>query len=61
MSYSSSTVGVNVSLVTGLGVGGDAQGDVIVLNTVENLTGSGLWRHANRRCQCELPDGWCGQ
>ena len=32
--------GVNVSLMTGLGSGGDAEGDT--LSTIENLTGSNL-------------------
>ena len=36
--YSASAAGVNVSLVTGQGHGGDAEGDTLVL--VENLTGS---------------------
>jgi Ca2+-binding RTX toxin-like protein len=36
--YAKSTSGVNVSLATGLGTGGDAQGDTLV--RVENLTGS---------------------
>jgi glucose/arabinose dehydrogenase len=36
--YSSSPAGVNVSLVTGLGSGGDAQGDI--LGGIENLIGS---------------------
>jgi Ca2+-binding RTX toxin-like protein len=38
--YSASTVGVTVNLATGLGVGGDADGDV--LSGIENVTGSGL-------------------
>lgn len=37
-SYATSAQGVTVSLVTGLGAGGDAQGDV--LNSIENLIGS---------------------
>lgn len=37
-SYYSSTHGVNVSLTTGLGHGGDAEGDL--LSNVENLSGS---------------------
>jgi Ca2+-binding RTX toxin-like protein len=36
--YTASSAGVNVSLVTGLGSGGDAQGDK--LSHIENLTGS---------------------
>lgn len=36
--YLASGTGVNVSLMTGLGTGGDAEGDV--LSTIENLTGS---------------------
>jgi Ca2+-binding RTX toxin-like protein/glucose/arabinose dehydrogenase len=36
--YSSSTAGVTVSLLTGLGAGGDAQGDV--LTGIENIIGS---------------------
>ena len=36
--YSASAAGVNVSLVTGTGTGGDAQGDT--LSGIENLTGS---------------------
>ena len=36
--YAASTAGVNVSLMTGLGSGGDAEGDT--LSTIENLTGS---------------------
>ena len=36
--YVASAAGVNVSLMTGLGSGGDAQGDT--LSTIENLTGS---------------------
>ncbi len=39
-SYAASLAGVNVSLATGSGSGGDAQGDTIV--NIENLTGSGL-------------------
>ena len=39
-SYAASGVGVNVSLMTGLGSGGDAEGDTLA--TVENLTGSNL-------------------
>ena len=38
--YIASTAGVNVSLMTGLGTGGDAEGDT--LSTIENLTGSNL-------------------
>lgn len=37
-SYATSAAGVDVSLATGLGFGGDAQGDVLV--SIENLTGS---------------------
>ena len=37
-SYASSPAGVNVSLATGTGSGGDAQGDT--LSNIENLTGS---------------------
>ena len=37
-SYAASATGVNVSLATGLGSGGDAQGDVLL--NIENLTGS---------------------
>ncbi len=36
--YAASAAGVNVSLTTGLGSGGDAQGDT--LYEIENLTGS---------------------
>ena len=36
--YVASAAGVNVSLMTGLGSGGDAQGDTLA--TIENLTGS---------------------
>ena len=36
--YSSSSAGVNVNLVTGLGCGGDAQGDM--LSGIENIVGS---------------------
>ena len=36
--YIASAAGVNVSLMTGLGSGGDAEGDT--LSTIENLTGS---------------------
>ena len=36
--YVASAAGVNVSLMTGLGSGGDAEGDT--LSTIENLTGS---------------------
>jgi Ca2+-binding RTX toxin-like protein len=39
-SYEGSTAGVNVSLATGLGSGGDAQGDTLV--NIENLKGSGF-------------------
>src|SRR6478735_4057985 len=39
-SYAGSSAGVNVSLATGVGSGGDAQGDTLV--NIENLTGSGL-------------------
>jgi Ca2+-binding RTX toxin-like protein len=38
--YSASVAAVIVSLATGTGLGGDAQGDVIVKGTVENLIGS---------------------
>ena len=38
--YSASTIGVTVNLATGSGVGGDADGDVLV--GIENLTGSKL-------------------
>ncbi len=38
--YAASAAGVNASLVTGLGSGGDAEGDVLV--AIENLTGSSL-------------------
>jgi Ca2+-binding RTX toxin-like protein len=37
-SYATSPSGVNVSLMTGMGTGGDAQGDTLV--NIENLTGS---------------------
>ena len=37
-SYFDSLLGVNVSLVTNKGIGGDAEGDQ--LNSIENLTGS---------------------
>ena len=37
-SYSNSTSGVTVNLFTGLGLGGDAQGDTLA--TIENVTGS---------------------
>jgi Ca2+-binding RTX toxin-like protein len=37
--YAASAAGVNVSLATGLGSGGDAEGDTLV--NIENLTGSG--------------------
>ena len=43
-SYAASSSGVTVSLATGTGSGGDAQGDTLV--NIENLTGSGLERHA---------------
>jgi Ca2+-binding RTX toxin-like protein len=36
--YATSPAGVNVSLMTGLGSGGDAQGDTLI--NIENLTGS---------------------
>ena len=39
-SYAVSNAGVSVSLMTGLGSGGDAQGDTLV--SIENLTGSAL-------------------
>lgn len=38
--YAASTIEVNVSLATGLGQGGDADGDALL--HIENLTGSGL-------------------
>ncbi len=38
--YIASAAGVNVSLMTGLGSGGDAEGDTLA--TIENLTGSNL-------------------
>ena len=38
--YAASAAGVNVSLMTGAGSGGDAEGDT--LSTIENLTGSNL-------------------
>ena len=38
--YAASAAGVNVSLATGLGLGGDAEGDTLI--NIENLTGSGL-------------------
>ena len=38
--YAASAIAVNVSLATGLGHGGDAEGDALV--NIENLTGSGL-------------------
>src|SRR5262249_17411669 len=38
--YATSSAGVNVSLMTGLGIGGDAEGDS--LSNFENLTGSGF-------------------
>jgi Ca2+-binding RTX toxin-like protein len=37
-SYAASAAGVNVSLMTGVGTGGDAEGDTLA--TIENLTGS---------------------
>ncbi|MEH2536615.1 MULTISPECIES: beta strand repeat-containing protein [unclassified Bradyrhizobium] len=37
--YASSSAGVNVSLVSGTGIGGDAEGDTLI--SIENLTGSG--------------------
>ncbi len=39
--YSASSLGVTVSLLSGVGTGGDAAGDVIVLNTIEAILGSG--------------------
>ncbi|MBR0704588.1 hypothetical protein JQ599_32120, partial [Bradyrhizobium diazoefficiens] len=39
-SYAASTLGVDVSLATGTGTGGDAEGDTLV--NFENLTGSSL-------------------
>ena len=39
-SYAASLAGVNVSLMTGTGSGGDAEGDT--LSAIENLTGSNL-------------------
>ena len=39
-SYAASSAGVSVSLMTGLGSGGDAQGDTLI--RIENLTGSAL-------------------
>jgi len=39
-SYAASAAGVTVSLMTGLGSGGDAEGDTLA--GIENLTGSGL-------------------
>ena len=39
-SYAASSAGVTVSLMTGLGSGGDAQGDTLI--RIENLTGSAL-------------------
>ena len=39
-SYAASSAGVSVSLMTGLGSGGDAQGDTLI--SIENLTGSAL-------------------
>jgi Ca2+-binding RTX toxin-like protein len=38
--YLASAAGVNVSLMTGVGSGGDAEGDILA--TIENLTGSNL-------------------
>jgi Ca2+-binding RTX toxin-like protein len=38
--YTSSTRGVEVNLQTGIGKGGDAEGDRLVLKTIENLRGS---------------------
>ncbi len=38
VTYAASTAGVNVSLATGIGTGGDAQGDTLL--NIENLTGS---------------------
>ena len=37
-SYAASNAGVSVSLMTGVGSGGDAQGDTLI--RIENLTGS---------------------
>ena len=47
-SYAGSSAGVSVSLMTGLGSGGDAEGDTLV--RIENLTGSAYRRHARRQC-----------
>jgi len=38
--YAASSAAVNISLMTGIGAGGDAEGDT--LTAIENLTGSGL-------------------
>jgi Ca2+-binding RTX toxin-like protein len=47
--YNDSTVGVTVNLTTGIGIGGDAQGDTLMnienvagSNAVDSLTGNGL-------------------
>ena len=45
--YATSSAGVNVSLMTGIGNGGDAEGDTLI--NIENLTGSGEERHAGRQ------------
>ena len=74
-SYATSAAGVAVSLVTGNGVGGDAEGDRLF--NIENLTGSnfddtlegnagnnvlvgGLGHRHRVLCQCHVGCQWSG-
>ena len=51
--YSSSTAGVTLNLVTGTGVGGDAQGDTLI--GIERSQGIRSRRQTHRRRQQQLP------
>ena len=65
--YSSSTVGVNVNLLTGLGSGGDAQSDILggIEGLVRNphddvFTGDGAADTLDRRSGNDTLHGWSG-
>ena len=57
-SYYSATTGVVVSLASGLGSGGEAQGDVLV--AIENLSGGQGWDQLYGNAGANVLQGWNG-
>ncbi|MGO4123690.1 calcium-binding protein [Inquilinus sp. YAF38] len=58
-SYYAGTIGVTVNLATGIGAGGDAQGDILV--SIENVTGSTGADQITGSALANVLNGWAGQ